>query len=105
MEFLSVISKGTLHDKLLWAFTFYDLDHDGYISKEEMLKVTDAIHELMGDGSSAIPGTQVNESVRSHVDKVFDCMDTNADGKVSMEEFTHYCNSQTCVKEAFAVLP
>jgi hypothetical protein len=40
MEFLSVISKGTTMDKLSWAFTFYDVDNDGVISKEEMLKVT-----------------------------------------------------------------
>ena len=31
MEFLSVISKGTAHDKILWAFTFYDQDRDGVI--------------------------------------------------------------------------
>ena len=39
MEFLSVITKGSAHDKLIWAFTFYDLDRDGVISKDEMLKV------------------------------------------------------------------
>ena len=39
MEFLSVISKGTTMDKLSWAFTFYDVDNDGVITKEEMLKV------------------------------------------------------------------
>jgi len=32
-------SKGTTMDKLTWAFTFYDVDNDGVISKEEMLKV------------------------------------------------------------------
>ena len=40
MDFLSVISKGTTLDKLTWAFTFYDVDNDGVITKEEMLKVT-----------------------------------------------------------------
>ena len=40
MEFLSVISKGTVRDKLWWTFNFYDVDHDGVISKEEMLKVS-----------------------------------------------------------------
>ena len=40
MEFLSVISKGTIKDKLMWTFTFYDVDHDGVISRDEMLKVT-----------------------------------------------------------------
>ena len=72
MEFLSVISKGTTHDKMLWAFTFYDLDRDGVISKEEMIKVTDAIHELMGDG--ALPK---NRKALEHVERIFDNMDTN----------------------------
>ena len=39
MEFLSIISKGTTQDKLLWAFSFYDVNRDGVISKDEMLKV------------------------------------------------------------------
>ena len=42
MEFLSVISKGTIKDKLMWTFTFYDVDHDGVISRDEMLKVSKA---------------------------------------------------------------
>ena len=54
MEFLSVISKGTTEDKLLWAFTFYDVNHDGVISKEEMIKVRTRIRVLSmrhkGDG-------------------------------------------------------
>ena len=39
MEFLSVITKGTTEDKLQWAFTFYDVNHDGVISREELIKV------------------------------------------------------------------
>lgn len=103
MEFLSVISKGSAHDKLLWAFTFYDLDKDGYISREEMLKVTDAIHELMGDGAGGAGTTP--ESTKAHVNNVFDLMDTNCDGKVTMEEFVHYCNTHRNVRESIAFLP
>ena len=47
MEFLSVISKGSTRDKLLWAFTFYDVDHDGVISKDEMLKVVKRFNSLL----------------------------------------------------------
>jgi len=39
MEFLSIISKGSTHDKLSWAFTFYDVDQDSVISKDDMLRV------------------------------------------------------------------
>ena len=39
MEFLSVITKGTTEDKLQWAFTFYDVNHDGVISREELIRV------------------------------------------------------------------
>lgn len=98
MEFLSVISKGTVRDKLMWTFTFYDVDHDGVISKEEMLKVMDSIHELMG-GTGHVGG----HDARQHVNIVFDTMDLNQDGFITVDEFMTYCTSHQDVKESLSV--
>ena len=40
LDFLSLLSKGSLEEKILWTFTFYDVNKDGFISQEEMLKVS-----------------------------------------------------------------
>lgn len=100
MEFLSVISKGTTRDKLLWAFTFYDVDHDGVISREEMVKVMESIHDLMGGTGT---GTGSNEA-RKHVNRVFETMDLNQDGYISVDEFVQYCTSQQEVRDSMTVL-
>jgi len=36
---LSITSRGTLEEKLGWAFKLYDIDRDGFIKRNEMGKV------------------------------------------------------------------
>jgi Ca2+-binding EF-hand superfamily protein len=42
MEFLSMLSKGSERDKILWTFHFYDVNSDGCISRDEMMKVANS---------------------------------------------------------------
>ena len=39
MEFLSIMSKGTTKEKILWSFDFLDIDRNGHIEKQELTKV------------------------------------------------------------------
>ena len=70
---------------------------DGVICKEEMCKVTEAIHDLMG--------TEHNHNNIAHVNKIFETMDTNSDGKVTLEEFINYCNTNQSVQISMSYLP
>ncbi|VVT53321.1 uncharacterized protein SAPINGB_P003514 [Magnusiomyces paraingens] len=75
-EFLTLMArkiKDTDADsEMREAFGVFDKDHDGYISKEELKTLLQAIGENMAD---------------DEIQMLMDSIDTNGDGRIDEEEF------------------
>jgi Ca2+-binding EF-hand superfamily protein len=86
-EFLTALSKttrGTLAEKLDWTFRLYDVNRDGFVSRAEMLRIVDAMYQMMGD---SVPLKEDEATPEKRVDKLFAAMDTDHDGRLSKQEF------------------
>eukprot|EP01094_Clydonella_sp_ATCC50884_P023383 TRINITY_DN558_c0_g1_i1.p1 TRINITY_DN558_c0_g1~~TRINITY_DN558_c0_g1_i1.p1 ORF type:complete len:194 (-),score=74.67 TRINITY_DN558_c0_g1_i1:477-1058(-) len=90
VQALSIMTRGTPNEKLRFAFKMYDIDHSGYVSRDDMLQVLEAFARMVGPGDEN-PLTSVGgkkyDSPQELVDDLFGQMDTNEDGKISFEEY------------------
>ncbi|CAH2240123.1 jg6377 [Pararge aegeria aegeria] len=85
---LSILSRGTLEEKLRWTFSLYDINGDGFITKEEMTEIVTAIYDLMG---KIVEPMVDEEVVRDKVERLFQKMDSNRDGVLTLDEFLDCC--------------
>ncbi|XP_058821796.1 Kv channel-interacting protein 4-like isoform X1 [Topomyia yanbarensis] len=97
---LSILSRGSLEEKLSWTFSLYDINHDGKITREEMTDIVIAIYELMGAREDG--GTD-DAQIKSKVEKVFLKMDTNRDGVITIEEFLDCCRKDKLISDSMGV--
>ncbi|KAK4298995.1 hypothetical protein Pmani_028702 [Petrolisthes manimaculis] len=78
---LSLLSKGKVEDKLKWAFSMYDQDDNGSISREEMLKIFTSLYKMSG------MFTEIEDIPEKRTDEIFLMLDKDMDGTLSLEEF------------------
>ncbi|XP_029718708.2 Kv channel-interacting protein 4 isoform X1 [Aedes albopictus] len=97
---LSILSRGTLEEKLCWTFSLYDINHDGKITREEMTDIVTAIYELMGEREDG--GTD-DVQIKNKVDIIFQKMDSNRDGVITIEEFLDCCRKDKIISDSMSV--
>ncbi|XP_061218565.1 guanylyl cyclase-activating protein 1-like isoform X1 [Neopsephotus bourkii] len=76
---LSLVLRGKMEQKLRWYFKLYDVDGNGCIDRHELLNIIKAIR--------AINGGDHETSAEEFTNRVFNKIDVNGDGELSLEEF------------------
>ncbi|KAM6306710.1 LOW QUALITY PROTEIN: guanylyl cyclase-activating protein 1-like [Podargus strigoides] len=76
---LSLVLRGKMEQKLRWYFKLYDVDGNGCIDRHELLNIIKAIR--------AINGGDHETSAEEFTNRVFDKIDVNGDGELSLDEF------------------
>ncbi|KAM9770124.1 A-type potassium channel modulatory protein KCNIP2-like [Menidia menidia] len=94
---LSIILRGSITDKLNWAFNLYDINKDGCITREEMTEIMNSIYDMMG--KCTYPNMS-DSAPKEHVESFFQKMDKNNDGVVTIEEFLETCQKDENIMQS-----
>ncbi|TNN86548.1 Hemicentin-2 [Liparis tanakae] len=82
------------------AFKLYDLDNDGYITRDEMLNIVDAIYQMVGN---TVELPEEENTPEKRVDRIFAMMDKNADGKLTLQEFQEGSKADPSIVQALSL--
>lgn len=85
VQTLSVITRGTLEEKLQFAFNVLDINQDGAITKDDMTRVMESFCKLVGP-QITLSGKKYDKP-QQLVDDFFEQIDENRDEKITLEEY------------------
>ncbi|XP_061853238.1 calaxin isoform X6 [Colius striatus] len=95
VEGLSIFLRGTLEERIKYCFEVYDLNGDGYISREEMFQMLK--NSLLKQPSEEDP----DEGIKDLVDIAMKKMDYDHDGRLSFVDFKKAVRDENLLLEAF----
>ncbi|CAF0956195.1 unnamed protein product [Adineta steineri] len=96
-EYQNYLAKGNPEKKLKWAFKMYDIDSNGSVDRQEMLRIIESIYDLLGAGvvknasNGAVAGRDPNDTPESRTAQIFAIMDEDNNGVITEEEFIRGC--------------
>ena len=92
---LSTFLRGALEEKTVYTFKCFDLNGDGYISREEMFQLLK--HCLVKQPAEEDPDEGIKELVEITLKK----MDLDHDSRLSLADFTQSVKNEELLLEAF----
>lgn len=95
VEGVAVLLRGTLSEKIAYAFMVYDLNGDGFISREEMFQMLKSC--LIKQPSEEDP----DEGIKDIVEITLKKMDRDHDGRLSLSDFEKSVTEEPLLLEAF----
>ena len=95
---LGVIFQGTQEEKLRCIFSLYDKDGDGFVTKDEMKLILTSSVQI---SKPTMCYTEVSAIVEMNIEKIFDELDQNHDGMLSLDEFCQVGNTSFIFMEVF----
>ncbi|XP_056599970.1 guanylyl cyclase-activating protein 2-like [Triplophysa dalaica] len=93
---LHLVLRGRLEDKIKWSFKVYDRDRNGCLDKHEVTNVIKIIHALKKHENPSVSGGLSPDQI---CDRIFECLDKNNDGHISLEEFLEGAQKDKWVME------
>ncbi|XP_072532196.1 calaxin isoform X2 [Salminus brasiliensis] len=95
VEGLSVFLRGSLDEKIKYCFEVYDLNGDGYISREEMF------HMLKNSLIRQPTEDEPDEGIKDLVEIILKKMDHDHDSRLSYADFEKAVRDENLLLEAF----
>ena len=99
---LSVASRGTVEEKLVWAFKMYDRDKDGNISYLDLLTVIGSVYKMVGTKVVRFEDNETTPEVKA--DKIWvgyhKKLEDRPHGRISQKEFCNVANLSPAVIQA-----
>ncbi|XP_030650081.1 guanylyl cyclase-activating protein 2-like [Chanos chanos] len=78
---LHLVLRGRLEDRLKWSFKVYDRDGNGRLDRQEVKHIIRIIYKIK------IHNTDMNMTPHEVCDRIFELVDQNKDGQISLTEF------------------
>ncbi|XP_062974496.1 guanylyl cyclase-activating protein 2-like [Elgaria multicarinata webbii] len=82
---LNLVLRGKPEHKLKWSFKVHDTDGNGFLDKAELRKMVKSVYNVK-QGWARNTDTQMS-TTEEVCDRIFQLMDENNDGKISLKEF------------------
>lgn len=94
---LSATGRGSIDEKLAFAFRLFDLNHDGVIERGEMVQVVQSILLMIGAGT----GADGEEGPEDKVDRIFSSFGKKT--AISEKEFLDGARTNPAIYEALTL--